>query len=417
MLGLVKKAILTAVLIALSPNSGAAETVTDSAVSKKACLTCHEGIERISEFHPFDCTVCHEGDPDGKKLEAAHKGLVASPGSYPEAERICGRCHEDIFYRVQRSPMKTLQATINKTRFSLMLRKKGDDAVYGYEPPASFPNLKPFVPGSRVESKMEKNCLSACHQGVEGPKIYGGYHKPGCSACHYLTDNDGLYKGGDAALPGDKPGYGRLHRLTTAIPFTQCNHCHNRYSRDLMNMEVHLREDIGPSFDAKRKKTAGDHYLPLDPLAPCEKILDCIDCHTHREIMGYGTWIPDKKERLEVECVTCHGTPESPPRSTILRKNDKSLKFIMVNPNLRNRVKEGDRVVLTERGNILYNVGVTEYNGYSAEGGYKLLGKVHNKVYRLPVIIGSSCGADASETRPEHCYVCHDVSDEQGGGS
>ena len=42
--------------------------------------------------------------------------------------------------------------------------------------------------------------------------------------------------------------------------------------------------------------------------------MECIDCHTSREIMGEGYASQDMRGQLEIRCEDCHGDGERPPR-------------------------------------------------------------------------------------------------------
>ena len=57
-------------------------------VNKEAgCLNCHRGIEEISRNHKFSCTKCHNGNPRGKTVTLAHRGLVSNPSDLKHAPK------------------------------------------------------------------------------------------------------------------------------------------------------------------------------------------------------------------------------------------------------------------------------------------------------------------------------------------
>ncbi|NOR10910.1 MAG: hypothetical protein GQ541_05425, partial [Desulfovibrionaceae bacterium] len=52
------------------------------AKTTEKCLTCHDGVEQISAFHPIDtygCTICHGSDkPDSLIKKEAHSNMISS---------------------------------------------------------------------------------------------------------------------------------------------------------------------------------------------------------------------------------------------------------------------------------------------------------------------------------------------------
>ena len=95
-------------------------------VIKENCLTCHDGVEQISAFHPIDtygCTICHGSDmPESLIKEEAHKNMISArsmkgqrnPSNLRILEKSCGvsGCHngheqedKNHVYRVRRTVM------------------------------------------------------------------------------------------------------------------------------------------------------------------------------------------------------------------------------------------------------------------------------------------------------------------------
>ena len=96
--------------------------------------------------------------------------------------------------------------------------------------------------------------------------------------------------------------------LTTAIPYSQCNTCHNRGNYDLRTMTFVPRSDHPVN-------RLHDYYQPIAQFVRCEYTLDCIDCHTRVEAMGDGDLHSNKKEIQYVQCKTCHGTLAQLPQT------------------------------------------------------------------------------------------------------
>jgi hypothetical protein len=78
----------------------------------------------------------------------------------------------------------------------------------------------------------------------------GDYRSSGCTACHVVYANDtdpvdsgpyaqyghsGTYHGNDPTIPKDEPGHPIQHRLTRAIPTSQCMVCHMHQPNSFVN--------------------------------------------------------------------------------------------------------------------------------------------------------------------------------------
>src|SRR5207248_2311127 len=78
----------------------------------------------------------------------------------------------------------------------------------------------------------------------------GDYRSSGCTSCHVLYANDrdpshsgpiaaaghtGLSKTADPTIPKDEPGHPIQHRLTNAIPSSQCMVCHIHPGTNVVN--------------------------------------------------------------------------------------------------------------------------------------------------------------------------------------
>ena len=55
---------------------------------------------------------------------------------------------------------------------------------------------------------------------------------------------------------------------------------------------------------------------PVQPRPDQTRRLDCIDCHTSRDIMGDGYAYRNMYLQGEIGCTDCHGTSTAPPRET-----------------------------------------------------------------------------------------------------
>ena len=171
-----------------------------------------------------------------------------------------------------------------------------------------------------------------------------------------VYENDGLYQGDDPTIAREEPGHGRTHQLTTAMPYYQCNHCHNRGNYSLRQMSFLEREDLaeplgtlpGPPHLSAKEQRELEYYQPISQFTLCEWELDCVDCHTNGEVMGDGDIHSNQAEIQYIQCRTCHGTLAEMPRlETIADPDHPAIYSAGLNPNYS--VQVGDRVTGTER--------------------------------------------------------------------
>jgi hypothetical protein len=254
--------------------------------------------------------------------------------------------------------------------------------------------------GHRVDTQLHQKCVNQCHLWSTGAAEPYLARASGCASCHYLYDEQAYYQGDDPTIPRDEPGHGTAHELTLKIPYTQCNHCHNRGVHSLFKMDFDTRPDLkeleGLSGDAHRMQ---NYYQPMTLFTFCEYKLDCIDCHTDQEVMGDGFLYIDKIAQQRIRCYTCHGSLEKPPIVRVLTdKETPKLQRIMRSY----KRKPGEQALFSNEGEILPHVRIKE-------GSLYLTGKVTEKEFYLPQIYGSKCTQDPKVQDANSCHVCHDL--------
>jgi len=359
------------------------------------CLTCHSDIAEISKSHPvktFGCVLCHGGEPLALDADLAHSSMRggANPADLSVVEASCGgeKCHsgsaqmnQDHIQRVITSLQATYAGAIAQVRYAFgaqpdLTARMGIYAIDGltaFDPSAeSSPSLLAF--GS--------NCLS-CHLSAQ-PLEGAAYNRwTGCSACHSPAPSD------DGTL---------VHKLTTAMPYTQCNACHNRGNYNLADMQFH------PRLDAPSDRLH-DYYQPIAQFTRCEWTLDCVDCHTRVEAMGDGHIYSSKKDIQYVQCQTCHGTLYSLPLTyTITDENDLALRMAFLNPVVG--LKVGDTILMTNKGEPLWNIRVIA----GAEGAtptYELFSKATGDRFTFNPVMGSTCQQKPDQQEGRYCHECH----------
>jgi hypothetical protein len=398
------------------------------------CLTCHTGIEEISASHPtenFGCVICHGGEPMALDKDRAHSTMRGgkNPSDLSVAAQSCGQidCHggyadeeQNHVDRVLKSIQSTYAGGISHVRYAFGAQNT-PDARLGLHavadttrplPPKAIAELQAFTSqAGAIDSKLG-NCLTGgCHLGSMPQKTEPYmYRSSGCAACHYQYADDGLYRGKDAAIPRDRPGHGITHRFTTAMPFSQCNHCHNRGNYSLKTMAFESRDDlpparrpVSPQIQPEGRRLV-EYYQPIGKFTRCEYELDCVDCHTGQEAMGNGHIYGSKRDVQYIQCQTCHGTREEKPGTADIRQsNELAMRRAWMNDHAA-FLKTGDRVIETSQGELLWSVKEI------APDQFIQIGKVSGKTYNVPLVAGSKCRQDGRTQTSDYCHQCHSVS-------
>ena len=383
------------------------------------CLTCHADLPEISPSHPvqaFGCVRCHGGERLALDADLAHRSMRGgrNPSDFSVVEESCGGkdCHSgeaiaerDHIQRVRTSLQATYAGAVASIRFTfgaqpdLTVRLGILPASIhpGRDPigtTSSATSLAPFDPNQEDLSPIKQfaaNCLT-CHLSAQ-PLPGEQYARfTGCAACHTPT----------AGRPDLFDDYSKdyndsnaVHRLTTAIPYTQCNTCHNRGNYDLRLMQFHPRQD-------QPSDRISDYYQPIAQFTRCEYKLDCVDCHTRLEAMGDGFMYNNQKDMQVVQCRDCHGTPQDLPRTTtVYDPNDIAFRLSFLNPVVQ--LKPGDQVVLTSQGEPLWN-----YRRLP-NGQYLLVGKASGVEYIVPLVKGTACEQKPEDQESRYCHACHAI--------
>jgi hypothetical protein len=269
----------------------------------------------------------------------------------------------------------------------------GINAVTDEQTKTSVTSLLAFDLASESHSSIQKfgaECLT-CHLHAE-PRVGEEYaRQTGCAACHSpapLFDSPPIF--------GENGGSQRgVHTLTTAIPYTQCNACHNRGNYDLRTMTFVERSD-------EAVKRVDAYYQPIAQFTQCEYTLDCVDCHTRGEVMGDGDIHADQKSIEYVQCKTCHGTlTELPLTKTLTDQDDIAFRLALLNPVVD--LQLGDTILVTELGEPLWNTRVLP------NGTYELGGKATRQYFTFRPVMGSGCTQSGEDQSSPYCHKCHAV--------
>jgi hypothetical protein len=366
------------------------------------CLTCHSDIAQISNSHPvqtFGCVICHGGEPLALDATLAHSTLRggANPSDFSVVQQSCGgdKCHSgtaaSFNNHIQRATT-SIQSTYAGA-ISLMLYTFGAEpdltaryATSAIEDPLStsgITSLETFDVAAQTNPFIQlfgQNCLT-CHLSAQ-PLDGQAYNRfTGCAACHTPTQPAGVSA--------------NIHKLTTAIPYTQCDTCHNRGNYDLRTITFVPRTDTPTD-------RLHNYYQPIAQFTTCEYTLDCIDCHTRTEAMGDGSLYSSKLDIQYIRCKDCHGTPTQLPMTrTLTDPNDLAFRLALLNPVVT--LNLGDTILVTDKGEPLWNTRLL------ADGTYQLVGKVTGQVFTFKPVMGSGCLQDPNDQSSAACHKCHAV--------
>jgi hypothetical protein len=373
------------------------------------CLTCHAGLAEISPSHPvesYGCVLCHGGERLALDADLAHSTMRggANPSDLSVVEQSCGGsdCHSgstaewrNHIERVKSSIMATYAGAIAQARYTFgaqpdLTAQYAIRAVQDITLPSltEILSLEEFDPAAEADPRLQTfadNCLN-CHLWA-APRPGEAYARyTGCAACHTPI----------SPLPvGEGRGEVGIHTLTTAIPYTQCNACHNRGHYDVHTLTFAERAP----HPASRLL---DYYPATVQFARCELTLDCIDCHTHIETMGCSDIHADQLS-IDHMCSACHGTLyDLPLTRTLTDPNDIAFRFAALNPVID--LQLGDTILVSEhRDQPLWNIRLLP------DGSYELFGKAGGERFVFHAVKGSGCQQQNDQQASQYCHECHSV--------
>lgn len=327
----------------------------------------------------------------------------------------CGRCHPYQLERVRSSLMYTNTGIVKNTQLTWegmdgkLYGARGDEVFDAGGNPVT---LTPVADLDHISGELYRKFCALCHVGIQSDQVYAASHAAGCAACHFPYAEDTVYRGGDPTVHGKWP-YSASHAMAALPENETCVRCHNRSGRiglyyegwnDGNNSLVPTRNGLpGPKMiGGARNATA------IAPDVHHAKGLECIDCHTSRDLMGDGYAYENLYRQIEVRCEDCHGSPrEVPHTAEITRENEDPLRESRQYPR---PMHPGDRMVLTGKGRKYSNV-------FQEAGKVWVQGKRSGKLHESRVVTGTpehtivgherlDCTACHSRTVAQ-CYGCH----------
>jgi hypothetical protein len=373
--------------------------------AEEACLSCHGSLEHASKSHA-GCVSCHGGNPKASDKEAAHAGMRggANPSAPDSWTESCGRCHRYQLERVKANIMFTNAGMIR----NIQLSWEGEDGrAYtagggkGFTPSGGPLETAAVVELDNLGGELYRKFCSRCHIGAGNNDSYAAAHGAGCAACHFPWNDTATYTGNDQSLYG-KAGHSASHAMNSLPDTRVCSRCHNRSGRiaysyqglyDGNNGLVPTRGgEPGPEMGSGAR-----NLVHIEPDVHFAAGMECIDCHTSRDVMGDGFTYGNMYRQTEVACEDCHGSATQLPRyREIKRENDEALRE---SRSYKQPALSGMRMIQTSRGRSYANV-------FYRDNAVWLQGKRSGKLHRSKVITGTPEHTIAGHGRLE-CHSCH----------
>jgi hypothetical protein len=370
-----------------------------------SCVRCHKGIEHVSKFHG-DCVSCHGGKPLEEKKEMAHQGIfgIANPEFIGRWENGCAPCHKYQYERMKSNLMYTAAGMIRNTQMTWEGEDGRSYTTHGenqYAADGTPFSPQPVAELDNLSGELYRKFCSRCHVGAETTGVYGASHGAGCAACHFPWNDEGTYTGNDSTMKG-RAGHSASH-VMTPLPDTQvCSRCHNRSGRIAFSYQGLYDGNNGlvPTRGGEAGPVMVSGARNLTHIAEDVHFsagMECIDCHTSRDVMGDGYSYRNMYLQTEITCEDCHGSAtDAPSYREITRENDEALRESI---NYKHRMTSGMRMIRTAKGRNYSNV-------FYKDGTIWLQGKRSGKLHRSKVITGTPEHTIVGHGRLE-CYSCH----------
>ena len=233
----------------------------------------------------------------GPERACAQQGLISGPPDLTDPAYDCGRCHAEQSRWVERTLMATASGIINQTRFLWGAQPDAGPRVCGGGPRRPCNSC----PLTKTRALWWTTCSAAAAWGADlgprGPNRPEGAKRrypapllPSCVACHILTGSDRI--AGDQKLPGagDKAW---SPRATTAVPTSQCLHCHrgNYVGADYAGL---FERDYSTSYNFEAKDPEIVPYPSIvTPITSCYRTcITSVGCIASTATRWKKSWAP-----------------------------------------------------------------------------------------------------------------------------
>ena len=297
---------------------------------------------------------------------------------------------------------------------------------------------------------LRQKCFQ-CH--IDSPPPPGQYRSQGCAACHFAYSKTGLYEGNDPTISKTQPGHAKLHQIQALPKRKICVQCHQRFSIQTLGNEPSPVKNIivGPINQNEEAKNMPEETLQQEEEVQQQQVsegfsammnneelltvesqkednksaeeeelslftgkgnvqidvhtargLDCIDCHTQRDIMGDGNLYSKQHQAVEIRCETCHGNDSTYPMiSKVTELDDAVIRLSKHYKGKPNSV--GDWMAVSKRKKRMTNVKVQN-------GKMVTIGKRSGRVYNIPLLRNKQIHFIPQHQSRLECTACHSQS-------
>ncbi len=182
-----------------------------------------------------------------------------------------------------------------------------------------------------LSGDLYRKFCSRCHVARQNEALDGNGHPAGCAACHFPYGEKAAYRGGDPTMKGKSP-HSATHAMKGLPPMEACLACHQRSGRHALSYQGLMDGNNGlvptkSGGPGPLRASDGRNFTHVAADVHFLAGMECIDCHTSREVMGEGYAAPDMRGQLEIRCEDCHGDGErSPSFVTVARESDLPLR-------------------------------------------------------------------------------------------
>lgn len=294
---------------------------------------------------------------------------------------------------------------------------------------------------------LRQKCFQ-CH--IDSPPPPGQYRSQGCAACHFAYSKTGLYEGNDPTISKTQPGHAKLHQIQALPKRKICVQCHQRFSIQTLGNEPSPVKNIivGPINQNEEAKNMPEETLQQQAEVQQQQVsegfsammnneelltvesqkednksaeeeelslftgkgnvqidvhtargLDCIDCHTQRDIMGDGNLYSKQHQAVEIRCETCHGNDSTYPMiSKVTELDDAVIRLSKHYKGKPNSV--GDWMAVSKRKKRMTNVKVQN-------GKMVTIGKRSGRVYNIPLLRNKQIHFIPQHQSRLECTACH----------
>jgi hypothetical protein len=287
-----------------------------------------------------------------------------------------------------------------------------------FKPDGSETTLTSVTGLDDLSGDLYRKFCSRCHLGAADDDPNAPRHPAGCAACHFPYGDGATYEGQDGTMRGKGP-HSATHAMQGLPPMSVCTRCHDRSGRTALTYQGLMdgNNALVPTSGGLPGPVAGTEGRSFTHIAPdvhFEAGMECIDCHTAREVMGDGFAHANMEGQLEIRCEDCHGGATERPRFTeAARESDPPVRE---SRQYGHRIVPGTRVALTSKGRPFANV-------FESGGRVMVATKRAGKLLESRVITGSpahtivghgrlECSACHSRSVPQ-CYGCHTTYDKR----